>query len=65
VRWAEVIPTLRQVGFDGWVVIEAFGRALPALAAATRVWRDLFASPEDVYRGGLKFIKERWAAAAK
>jgi D-psicose/D-tagatose/L-ribulose 3-epimerase len=63
VRWGEVFPALRQAGYDGWVVIEAFGRALPALAAATRVWRDLFASPEEVYTRGLRFIKEQWAAA--
>jgi D-psicose/D-tagatose/L-ribulose 3-epimerase len=41
----------------GGPVIEAFGRALPDLAAATRVWRDLFAAPEDVYRDGLAFIR--------
>jgi D-psicose/D-tagatose/L-ribulose 3-epimerase len=39
------------------VVIEAFGRALPDLAAATRVWRDLFNQPEDVYHDGLAFIR--------
>ena len=31
-----------RCGYDGWLVIEAFGRALPDLAAATKVWRDLF-----------------------
>ena len=31
-----------STGYDGYLTIEAFGRALPALAAATRVWRDLF-----------------------
>jgi hypothetical protein len=34
---------------------------LPALAAATKVWRDVFPSPEDVYQKGLKFMKEQWA----
>ena len=40
---------------------EAFGRALPALAAATKVWRDLFPSPEEVYTQGLRFMKQKWA----
>ena len=44
-------------------MIEAFGRALPDLAAATRVWRDLFPSAEDVYTQGIGFIKQKWAAA--
>lgn len=65
VNWDKAFNTLREVGYDGWFVIEAFGRALPDLAAATRVWRDLFKSPEEVYTNGLKFMKDRWAAAKK
>ena len=48
---------------DGWCVIEAFGRALPALAAATRVWRDFFLNREEVYRYGHDFLREQWANA--
>jgi D-psicose/D-tagatose/L-ribulose 3-epimerase len=61
VHWDDTFRTLRQVGYDGWLVIEAFGRALPALAAATKIWRDLFSSPEEVYTQGLAFIKTMWA----
>jgi D-psicose/D-tagatose/L-ribulose 3-epimerase len=64
VHWDETFQALRQVNYDGWLVIEAFGRALPALAAATRVWRDLFPSAEEVYTQGLRFMIEKWAAAA-
>jgi D-psicose/D-tagatose/L-ribulose 3-epimerase len=60
VAWDETFQTLRQVGYDGWMVIESFGRALPALAAATKVWRDLFPSAEEVYTQGLRFIKQKW-----
>jgi D-psicose/D-tagatose/L-ribulose 3-epimerase len=63
VAWDETFRALRQVGYDGWLVIEAFGRALPDLAAATKVWRDLFPSAEEVYTQGLRFMKEKWAAA--
>jgi D-psicose/D-tagatose/L-ribulose 3-epimerase len=63
VHWKETFHTLRQVGYDGWLVIEAFGRALPDLAAATRVWRDLFPRADEVYTQGLRFMKEQWAAA--
>jgi D-psicose/D-tagatose/L-ribulose 3-epimerase len=65
VLWDETFQALRQVKYDGWMVIEAFGRALPDLAAATRVWRDLFPAPEQVYTDGLRFLKERWAASAR
>jgi D-psicose/D-tagatose/L-ribulose 3-epimerase len=60
VNWNAAFKTLREVKYDGWLTIEAFGRALPDLAAATKVWRDLFPSPEDVYEKGIAFIKSRW-----
>jgi D-psicose/D-tagatose/L-ribulose 3-epimerase len=62
VDWDAAFGTLHEVGYDGWMTIEAFGRALPDLAAATKVWRDLFPSPEDVYTKGIKFIKEQTTA---
>jgi D-psicose/D-tagatose/L-ribulose 3-epimerase len=61
VRWNTAFQAIKETGYDGWLVIEAFGRALPDLAAATRVWRDLFPSPEEVYLDGLKFIREMWS----
>lgn len=64
VDWAGTFKMLRSGGYDGWLMIEAFGRALPDLAAATRVWRDFFPSPDEVYTEGLKLIKEQWQAAA-
>jgi D-psicose/D-tagatose/L-ribulose 3-epimerase len=65
VPWDETFRALRRVNYDNWLVIEAFGRALPDLAAATRVWRDLFPSDAEVYTQGLRFMKEKWAAAAR
>jgi D-psicose/D-tagatose/L-ribulose 3-epimerase len=56
----ETIHALRSVGYDGWLTIEAFGKALPELAAATRVWRDFFSSPEEVYTEGYAYIKNCW-----
>ncbi|RUL81710.1 sugar phosphate isomerase/epimerase family protein [Tautonia sociabilis] len=59
VHWDEYFEGLRAIGFDGSYTIEAFGRALPALAAATRVWRDLFPDPMGLCRDGFAFIKQR------
>ena len=56
----ETITALNAVGYDGWLTIEAFGKALPELAAATRVWRDFFASPEEVYTEGYRYIRDCW-----
>ena len=63
VRWDEAFSAIKATGYDGWLVIEAFGRALPDLAAATRVWRDLFPTPDEVYQKGIGFIRQKWAAA--
>ena len=61
--WAETFGALKQGGYDGWLTIEAFGRALPDLAATTCVWRDLSGSPEEVYGEGYRLIAQGWAAA--
>ncbi len=58
-----IFNALKQAGYDGWMTIEAFGSALPDLAAATKIWRPLFATESDVYRGGYKLMREGWAAA--
>ena len=63
IDWSGTFKVLRSGGYDGWLVVEAFSRALPDLAAATRVWRDFFASQQDVYTKALKFIKQRWEKA--
>jgi D-psicose/D-tagatose/L-ribulose 3-epimerase len=54
----ETIAALKASDYDGWLTIEAFGRAVPELAAATRVWRDFFPNPEEVYREGYRYIRE-------
>ncbi|MFZ5674644.1 MAG: sugar phosphate isomerase/epimerase family protein [Pseudomonadota bacterium] len=63
IDWTATYKALKASKYDGWLTIEAFGRSLPALAAATRVWRDFFPSPESVYRDGIKHIRKGWAGA--
>ncbi len=63
IDFAATFQALRRVGYDGWVTIEAFGRALPPLAAATRVWRDFFPDATEVYRDGYKLIRNGWQDA--
>ena len=64
VRFGEILSELRGGGYNEWLTIEAFGRDMAELAATTRVWRDLSASPEECYGEGLKMIQEKWDAAA-
>ncbi len=61
VKWDETFDTLKDVGYDGWLMIEAFGLALPELAAATKIWRRMYESEEQLARDGLKFMKDEYA----
>ena len=63
VPWAATLKALKGGGYDGWYVIEAFGRALPGVAAATRVWRDFFPHTDEVYQFGHDFLRKQWAKA--
>lgn len=56
----ETIVAAKALGYEGWMTIEAFGRAVPELAAGARVWRDFFPNPEEVYTEGYRYIKECW-----
>lgn len=61
VRWAENFDTLKEVGYDGWLMIEAFGLALPELVAATKIWRRMYESEEQLASDGLAFMKAEYA----
>ena len=63
VHWDEAFKAIKATGYDGWLTIEAFGSALPEIAAATRVWRKLFPTPEALSTEGIAFIKKMWTAA--
>jgi D-psicose/D-tagatose/L-ribulose 3-epimerase len=58
VNWDSYWSGIKKSGYDGYLTIEAFGRSLPALAAATRVWRDLFPDAMGLCRDGIAFIKK-------
>lgn len=64
IRWKKTFDTLHEIGYDGWLMIEAFGLALPELVAATKIWRRMYDSEEQLARDGLAFMKkqvaERW-----
>ena len=64
VRWADSLAALRSVGYGGWITIEAFGRSLPSLVAATKIWRPMFRDEEELAREGLAFLRGAWGDAS-
>lgn len=63
VAWDATFDALVASGYDGWLTIEAFGSLLPSLAAATKIWRPMFESEEQLARDGLAHMKAAWKAA--
>jgi len=64
IDFAAMFNVLREVGWDGWLTVEAFGQALPDIAAATKVWRPLFEDDEQLTRDALAFLKTTWEGGA-
>jgi len=58
IPWDATFDALKAAGYDGWLVVEAFGLALPAIAAATKIWRRMYQSEEQLARDGLAFMKK-------
>jgi len=56
VDWDGTFAALTEIGYDGWVVVEAFGDALPELAAATKVWRRTYETEEQLARDAARFL---------
>ena len=57
VAWEATFDALREINYDGWLTVEAFGNFLPNLAAATRIWRKLFDSEEQLARDAYSFLR--------
>jgi D-psicose/D-tagatose/L-ribulose 3-epimerase len=58
VEWVSVADSLRAAGYDGVWVIESFGFAIPEIAAAACIWRDIESSPDRIAWDGIRFLKQ-------
>lgn len=61
IRWCENFGALAEVGYNGWMVVEAFGLALPEISAATKIWRRMYQDEMQLARDGLAFMKKEVA----
>lgn len=65
VPWGRTFAAFKRHTYDGWLTVEAFGRALPALAGATRVWRDLFPDRDTLFAESIRHIRRGLAGELK
>ena len=61
VRWRENFDAIAASGYDGWLVVEAFGLHLPDIAAATKIWRRMYETEEKLAEDALKFMRSEVA----
>jgi D-psicose/D-tagatose/L-ribulose 3-epimerase len=61
VAWDATFEALRDIGYDGWLTVEAFGNFLANLAAATKIWRPLFDSEEQLAAEAHAFLVDKTA----
>lgn len=57
VQWGESFRALGDIHYDGWLVIEAFGQGVEGIPEAVNIWRNCFASEQEVYQQGLALIE--------
>lgn len=57
VAWGEVAAALKDIGYDGPVVIESFTAKVKSIARAAAIWRALAPTQDDLARDGLVFLK--------
>jgi D-psicose/D-tagatose/L-ribulose 3-epimerase len=62
VTWNEVAAALRDIGYDGPVVIESFTDKVKSIARAAAIWRPFEASQDALAQNGVNFLKKLLAA---
>ncbi len=64
INWTGIFDALKQVGYDGDVVIESFTPAIEIIARAACIWREIEPSRENIAVEGVKFLRKQYEAAA-
>ena len=61
INWDEIVPALKETGYDGSVVIESFTPDVKVIAKAASIWRQFEPSQEHIATRGLAFLRSRLA----
>ena len=57
VTWNEVAAAVRDIGYDGPVVIESFTNKVKSIARAAAIWRPFEESQDALAQNGVNFLK--------
>ena len=57
INWKDITAAIKEINYDGSVVIESFTTDVKVIAKAASIWRDFEPSKEDIAVKGVKFLK--------
>jgi D-psicose/D-tagatose/L-ribulose 3-epimerase len=57
VRWTEIAQALREIDYQGPVVIESFTNQVKEIARSVCIWREIAPSQDAIAEQGLRFLK--------
>jgi len=58
VAWSEVATALKEIHYDGPLVIESFTSKVQSIARAAAIWRNLAPTQDALAQDGLRFLKK-------
>jgi len=61
VHWTELRDGLRDVGYDGRLIIESFNPDIPDLANFIKLWRRVERDQDTLAREGVRFLRQLFA----
>lgn len=63
VNWKSVAQALRDVDYQGAVVIESFTPQVQSIARAVCIWREIAPDQDSIAREGLTFLRHTMSAS--
>jgi D-psicose/D-tagatose/L-ribulose 3-epimerase len=61
VHWTDLRDGLRDINYDGRLIIESFNPDIPDLANFIKLWRHVEQDQDTLARNGLQFLREQFA----
>lgn len=58
INWGGIASALREINYDGSVVIESFTKDVKVIARAAAIWRQIEPSQEAIAADGVKFLRK-------
>ena len=58
--WTATVRAFKAIGYDGWLMVEAFGKDVEPLATKAKVWRNTFVTKERLAEDAIGFVRCVW-----